>query len=276
MEAWKSIEYYNISPVFALSATTERWGLGRFPPNVVATQGYWESVRHSKDTLLPAWDLPYSCSSPPDYPNSALFRFDGSVSISSSDKICTSPQVCPASGCIILVEGIGKTRTGPAHTSIIGLSHGIAFILATLITISITMGNVFSSCSKGQTEQSQSLRRPQRPNFSPYINPPGRRRTYTEQAMMRETTSKEVAKCSSLLRQLYDLELQIWSGRSIVDPGGIRSREEKKHRANALFVEIRRRINSLESIPNAEWSPEDLQTIEEIRRAVNIQNETRY
>src|SRR5579862_36434 len=275
MEAWKSINYHHISPVFALSATTERWGLGRFPPNVVATSGYWQSTRHSNSTLLPAWDLPYSCSSPPDYPDSTLFPFKGAVNISSSDRICTSPQVCPASGCIILVEGIGKTRTGPAHTSIIGLSHGIAFILATFITIGITMGNVFGSCFKAQAEKSQPQRQPQRPNITPFMSPPQQRNTYTEQVVASEGISKEVARCSTLLRQLYALELQIWAQKAVVTADTHR-RVDNQRRANALFTEIRRRANSLKSIPNARWSPTDQQTIEEICEVVNSQRATRY
>ncbi|KAI9769807.1 MAG: hypothetical protein M1840_003801 [Geoglossum simile] len=93
--------------------------------------------------------------------------------------------------------------------------------------------------------------------------------------MTPEKLSKEVSECSALLRQLYALELEIWAQKGVV-AAEIPKREESQRRANALFAEIRRKINNLKSMPSAQWSPQERKIIEEICNVVNRQGEKRY
>src|SRR4051794_3713848 len=76
MEAWKFIDYTQISPLFALGFTTERWGLEPFPGNLIATSNYTEAIQNSTTSVNRAWDLPYSCPYSPlnrTYPASEIY-----------------------------------------------------------------------------------------------------------------------------------------------------------------------------------------------------------
>jgi hypothetical protein len=141
MDAWKFVDNSELSPVFALSFTTEQWGLEPFPGNLVAITGYWQDIEGSNNIAEPAWGLPYSCPSSND---STILYYDyyctdddwvvegynatnsSVIYISASDNICAEPQLCPDSGCLILIEGIGKTTT-------------ITFLIIA-ITVAIIMG----------------------------------------------------------------------------------------------------------------------------------------
>ena len=78
-----------------------------------------------------------------------------------------------------------------------------------------------------------------------------------------------------MLRQLLALELAVWGEEAVV-AGGVSLRDESEGKANLLFAEIQRRVNSLESMPGAQWSPQDLKIIKEICEVVNRQGRTRY
>jgi hypothetical protein len=154
MEAWKFVDYSIISPVFAQSFTTERWGLDALPGNLVAITGYRDRINSSKAEVKSAWGLPYSCSdNPSDYFN-LFYRGDeyllndtGDYSLAFATStftleptaFCPRAQSCPTSGCFTLVKGIGKKTVGLADSSIVGLSHGISFLVSLILTIALVM-----------------------------------------------------------------------------------------------------------------------------------------
>jgi len=171
MEAWKRIpDIENIQPVFALSITTERWGLERFPPNIIVTPADWNTIVHSNSTTQ-AWTQPYSChhsisnsstynatSYDPEYnhykntlANASSDRTGGLhysndrptldhniITISPKLNICTTPQACPLSRCQIFIPGALKTRTGAKGTKLVPLAHGISAFFSILVLV--TMG----------------------------------------------------------------------------------------------------------------------------------------
>jgi hypothetical protein len=281
MEAWKFVDYYSLSPVFALSLTTERWGLEPFPGNLAAITGYWQDIQGSNNTVEPAWTLPYSCSSSDssssyyytygDWVNGYFGGQPSGPNISASANICPEPQPCADSGCIILIEGILETTTGPANSSIVGLAHGISSLLAITITIAIIMGSCFSTPNPPVKPQVQLGPA----NLRVYNPPPQREQTYAERAATAANTAKEIARCSDLLRQMYALDLNIWGMEGNI-PAEHAEREENMRRANALFAEIRRVVHTWRARPTAKWSAEERQHIEEICRFVDKHDARRY
>jgi hypothetical protein len=291
MDAWKFVDYSGLSPVFALSFTTEQWGLEPFPGNLVAITGYWQDIEGSNNLAEPAWELPYSCPSSDD---STFLYYDyyctdddwvvegyndiynSVIYISGSDNICAEPQLCPDSGCLILIEGIGKATTGPANSSVVGLSHGITLLIIA-ITVAIIMGCGLTKSFFGspppppsRTQLAQKLR--------PYMNPPPsaqRQQTYAERTAAAASTANEVAQCSALLRQLYALDLAIWSKEDCVDEE-IPEREDMMCRANALFAEIHRIVHAWRSRAGTKWSAEEQLHIDEICRFLDQHDLMRY
>jgi len=131
MEAWKYADAdLFANPVAALSATALRWGLDKFPVNTVAIEGY---LANTNDTDIWPSQYAYPCED------------DSGVSV-----LCYEDAPCHNSSCSILIEGINATTTGPAHSNIVGLTHGIICLLIHLITttslaIAGNMGCCFSS-----------------------------------------------------------------------------------------------------------------------------------
>jgi hypothetical protein len=283
MDAWKFVNYSSISPVYALSLTTEQWGLEPFPGNLVAIFGYWQDIEDSNDAAEPAWTVPYSCPSsnsscPYDYGCDDWVDscYDNVTYISASSNICPEPEPCADSGCIILIEGIGKTTTGPANSSIVGLSYGISFLLVLAITITIIMGCGTSSLSMLHPPPPQPQPRLAREHLRSYMNPPPQReQLYAARAATAANMAREVVRCSDLLRQMYALDLVIWGMENCVTDE-IPRREEMKRKANALFAEIRRVVQTWRSKSDVRWSAEERQHIEEICKFVDEHNAKRY
>src|ERR1051326_4301116 len=103
MEAWKFINYSSLSPVFALSFTTERWGLDALPGNLIATTGYWNKTNSSEANEDLVWALPYSCSSNSSdyfdvfYHHSEFSDTNSSVNNSSDFSLAFAPASAPQS-----------------------------------------------------------------------------------------------------------------------------------------------------------------------------------
>lgn len=288
MEAWKFINYQKLSPVFALGHTTERWGLEPFPGNLFVTTNYWQHTNNSNDSFLPGFSLPYSCEdSDPlsyyryygDYGDNGDY-YKGEEQISSSVEICRKPQACPDSGCIILVEGIGKNTTGPANSNIIGLSHGISAFFALAIPLAIIMGSSTSSFRRtlDQKLKQKPKPRPKKPTeelvLKPALSPPDLHqfavspRRYPDRMARHDEytayTAQDVANCSDLLRQMYEAERYVWS---MKDAGADEQvdLENKKSQAEALFVEICRIVGRWRKARGTgKWSGEDEQVMMEI------------
>ncbi|KAM5359495.1 hypothetical protein ACJZ2D_014430 [Fusarium nematophilum] len=125
MEAWKfTPEDLHLYPVAALNVTAKRWRLQPFPDNLVGIEG----SQNSNDTnhAWPHDQIVYPCG----------------------NSLCYWPQPCENFSCAIVIEGIGATRAGPAHSDIIGLTHGIIILLIVLTTTAlITAVLVMGCCS---------------------------------------------------------------------------------------------------------------------------------
>lgn len=283
MEAWKFVDYSSLSPVFALSLTTERWGLEPFPGNLVAIRDYWKHIQTSKKTVQ-AFTLPYTCSDRPsdfsvdtdlDLINSGAYSYNISTNISASADICTEYQSCEDSHCLVLIEGIGKTTTGPANSNIVGLAHGISFLLVITTIIAFIMGCWSSKLSVEDTPPLPATKVSQNA-FGGRYNPPPRQQNegnerYAEQAATSANMAKEIARCSDLLRQMYKLDLQIWGMENCVAQE-IPPREDMKRRANALLAEVSRIVRNWKSTSSsAKWSDEERQHIKEICRVMDQQ-----
>lgn len=79
-----------------------------------------------------------------------------------------------------------------------------------------------------------------------------------------QQAAREIEKCSDLLHRMYTLDLQIWGMESLVDNEDIRSREAMKRRADALFAEIRRMIQSWKGSMSFAWTEEEQEQVDEI------------
>ncbi|KAH8656646.1 hypothetical protein BGZ60DRAFT_567767 [Tricladium varicosporioides] len=240
----------------SLSLTTERWGLEPFPNNLFASQQYLKSQTGvNKSTTIDIWGMP-----------NASLNGDSRV----NNTICSKAQRSPSSGCVLVVEGILKTRVGPAHSSIYPLAVGISFLLAIIISIAIVMG---SSKSKPSFEDRarrlvSTIGQPHK--FEPFpeetvrslYNPPPLPEKDTVRIIEETDMAREIAQCSALLRQLYTLDIEIWSSDGSV---GLESEVlEKKHKANVLFDKIDRMVHSWKYSSNISWTAEQKSRIVEI------------
>lgn len=285
MEAWKFINYTSLSPLLALTFTTERWGLDPFPGNLVAISGTWEELKESNKTSEEAWTLPNLC---PINNNSDIYfkyknwiqhnrnaRHDKVGSISPSSEICPKPQPCADSGCLILVEGVGKNTTGPANSDIVRLTLGISGLVVIAITVAILA--IMGCCWSRWCDMLESPPPPNPLNIrdlGQYVNPPRPRGgTYEIQTAAPTNMAKEVARCSDLLRQMYALELVIWGMEGAV-AAEAPQRREKERMVNALFAEVRGMLAMWKL--GSGWSVEEEQHIEEIYKTVARHRARRY
>ncbi len=284
MEAWKFIDYTAISPLYALSLTTERWGLDPFPGNTVASnlslQTAQTSSNHTVQIAVEVWTLPYDCSSSlyfsdSYYLDSSLQTYHNNLSNSSGNvEFCSEP--CAKDGCLILIEDIGRIRTGPKQASIVGLSYGISTLLAFLFTFLIIMGCIISQ-PKPVRPEPKPVQQRERQLYNPSPPPPRPRpvQRYAEQAASPENLAKEVVKCAGMLREMYALDLLIWGQKNAIKED-VPKREDNKRRSNALFGEICRIVNTWKGMNSMTWSVEERTHIEEICNFLDRQDRTRY
>lgn len=275
MEAWKFINYSSLSPVHALSLTAGRWGLGPFPANLRATSGYWKTIVTLNGTTE-AWKLPYSCGQDPSiFSPSRKVESDflsPPSTISAKTNLCSKAEACPSSGCVILIEGIGKTRAGPAGSSIIGLTIGISVLLAIIITTAIIMGcspSKPSSYYETPVKLTHISGHLPPEGVRPYFNPPPPPKPAVVEriaAVHPANMARQVAQCSGLLRKMFKLDLEIWSMEGATDVGP--ERTSKMREANALFGEVERMVQTWKHSTSTSWSPEERGSILEICRVV--------
>jgi hypothetical protein len=291
MDAWTLfVNYSSISPVFALGFTTEQWGLNPFPNNLVAISGYLKDIVQSGKTEQ-AWTLPFSCSSGyslTDYNDYySLYADYGSpdpateyslsiTDINNSVNICSNPQPCSDSGCLILIEGSGRTSTGPANSNIVGLSYAISTLLLIIITpaVAFAMG-IWSRFTKSDSKEGKDPIFQSKKYNSPQQKELPKNREYFPPAKTSEHKAREIAQCSNLLREMYGLDIMIWGMESVVATE-LTKREEHKRKANALFAEIRRIVQGWKLATDIGWTEEERQQIEEIYRVVGQHDPRRY
>jgi hypothetical protein len=280
MEAWKWLNYSSESPVYSLSLTTTRWGLEGFPGNLVATTGWLNNIRKSvivnKSAEVRIYTLPYTCpgymvnghsfdASLQNYNNEYKRQYPylvtNSLDVTSTD-ICETP--CADSRCVILIEGIGSTRTGLSQTDIVALSHGLSFFFSLGFTIVIIMS--FLRFKKRSTVSKPAPP----PGYTAPFQPTGKK--YAEEVAEQARSAKEIKACADLLRELYSLDLAIWGQENSVDPS---SRQRDMFRANALFIEICRIVQSWQ-MDEKRWSSGEKRHIEEMASFLDRHDRKRY
>ncbi|KAF2473740.1 uncharacterized protein BDR25DRAFT_341025 [Lindgomyces ingoldianus] len=270
MEGWKFVNYSSLSPLVALSLTTERWGLEPLPGNLRASYGYLDDLRGRNDTSLSAWKFSYGCATTK---NDLIYEIGGySVAsnystVSVSDQFCSKPQRCGQSTCINLIEGIGKTTAGPAKSNILKLSYGIS----ALITI---LSGIIMGCFSSKVVEPDEQPRPVRPidKVERTYNPPAKTQKskdpYFVSAPPEADKAKEIAHCADLLRQMYSLDILIWTAEDNV--GSERAEQARQmEKADALYNEIQRIVNGWRDVSLGYFSGDERKYVHEICTAMD-------
>lgn len=308
MEEWHWIDYSEYSPVYSLSLTAERWGLAPFPGNLVATEGYWDPNTTLDDSAnITVWTLPYSCGDDP----TALFSYSYSHS-SEEDSVVLANQtrtlspldanlcpgsadVCSPTGCLLLVESIGLSTTGPARADTVGVAWGLTTLFAALL-IPLIMGCALSTERFYEPEDHLHREPPPRrarasapahdsttnnlhsavPKYYNAPPDPPPRQLYAGEALRRENIPGEVARCAALLRQLYGLDLQIWGLEKCTAADAPR-RLEYCRQANEVFGRVREAVRAWgRADADFGWDARERALVGEVRRAVDSYPGRRY
>jgi len=104
----------------------------------------------------------------------------------------------------------------------------------------------------------------------------GKKRAAQEQAYVEPANmAKDVIRCSDLLRQMYALDIHVWGMEECV-PEEIPKREEEKRRANALFGEITRTVDTWRLTSGIRWSDEERKHVENIGKYVDSHRGRRH
>lgn len=273
MEAWKlSTPDILKYPVPALNLTTERWRLQPFPENLVAVKGSWNSSDPNNALL---WD------------DDLLVPCPGDLS-----RLCGWNRTCTELSCAIVVEGIGAITTGPAHSDIIGLVHGLIAFIVFIITTAVIMGCCQSIPREDPQPQPVAIPAPQvRPLRAPqpsaleldhtlnqfYARP---QRLPTQRAIEiswatavptnEDKKTKQIARATALLREMYALELLAWSMEGVElhakDKG---EPAQLRRRAQSIFQEVQEFVSKWRGAEAIQyWSPEERKIIDAIDEAI--------
>ncbi|KAF2813602.1 uncharacterized protein BDZ99DRAFT_259478 [Mytilinidion resinicola] len=277
MEVWKFVDYSDTAPVLALSLTAKRWGLDPFPGNLVAISSIWHDFQRSNGTEELASALPYTCSySSSSYLDSYVHDYsqntrddytldDSYKNITRNSAICNKvsrAHLCDSS-CLILIEGVGSKTTGPAHSDIVGLTHGLSFLISLSVTALTVMGFLEGLIKRPKPPQLTAVIRktynePHKPLANPY-------------PLEQYSTSRDVVYCAQLMRQMYSLDLSIWAMEDSA-PGEVPRREAMKTQANALLEEIRNVVEvwqkDIQREDGGTWKLEERKLVDEISKAV--------
>jgi hypothetical protein len=251
MEAWKFTSPKLLSyPAAALNVTTERWRMQPFPENLVAVKGSWNSSKNSN--------------------SSSAWPHDGIV-YPCGKSLCSRPRACQRLSCALVIEGIGATTTGPAHSNIVDLTHGIIVFLIVLITTALIATALVMGCcqsalfspspSRGRDDYGggyveggadttpRGLRRPRQSSLELdqslnryYTRPqrlPTQRSMEISWALAEPTNeaekTRQITRCTALMRKMYALDLQVWSMEGV----------ELRERDQAVQVQLQERAESI-------------------------------
>jgi len=146
----------------------------------------------------------------------------------------------------------GATHAGPSHTNIVVLTHGISGLL-TVLFAGIIMGCFFSKSAKNSKPSREDAVQPT--DLEGVYNPTrvpdpfqSARRPVLQPPLASTSSAdkaKEIAHCADLLRQMYRLDIEIWGMSHVKEEEGLRDRQAKQEKADALYAEVRRIIEGL-------------------------------
>jgi hypothetical protein len=169
------------------------------------------------------------------------------------------------------INGVGATHIGPAHSDIVGVVHGISLIVSIIAMVSIFV--ILDRITNGRKAKpaagldDRHIKGGYNPPFqaigrktpTPIIHTTGHRdakKTDAEKA-------KWITACSDLLRQKYNLQLQIWACREQHE------KERLQRKSDAMHCEIWSTVNHWKSLDSSTWTDEELHQIDEIWNAIS-------
>ncbi|KAK3311888.1 hypothetical protein B0H66DRAFT_644842 [Apodospora peruviana] len=254
MEAWKTGDPAFLNhPVAALSATALRWGLEPFPHNLVT------------DNDLEPW--PNNTYYPCTYDN---------------DQLCSEPLNCQNISCLIVVENSGLTTTGPANSNIVNLAHGIVTLVVILATIAAAMClELFKPRERPPPPPEPAPPRVRVPDPQPRADRLDERIGYGYTRQVRPVDrhaelytshgdkSKEIARVTGLLREMFALDLSIWSMKgSTVLEKDLQEVEMMKQKSNAIFRDLRNIVQEWNDEEVVSWTDNEKAQVHQIREVV--------
>lgn len=273
MEAWKQVNYTELAPLVALSLTTSRWGLEILPGNIKATQGYFNKSSSHNVTALPAWNFTYGCAITELDLESDIRGYllaSSNSTVSARDKICVKPTRCGGSDCINLVEGVGKTVTGPAHSDIFRLAHGVSALVSIAITIAMGCLQVVKGFVSGLFRDDP----PPLPVDKYTATPKSDQNSELKRIEVQETKAAEIVHCANLLREMYQ------SHYSLISLGDdqkkyVKERDELRRKRDALYGEIDRIASAWKATSLGYFTGEERKYVDEIYATIQSFNRER-
>jgi len=273
MEAWLGRDSSSLlnHPAAAFNATTIRWGLAPFPPNLVVAS----DANHTYD----GWpNVTY-------YPCGLDDR-----------QICTATPSCRNESCLILIQNTNHTTVGPADSNIVDLAHGLTVLLFFFLLTPALVAAI-----PGSKDGMEALRRifkhrrpdPVRPKPRPASGPsfthpvlsntdgpfPAQiRQWYNDDIPPTRTVrpaeipltvcdkTGEVARVSGLLREMYTNEVAWRTKKHSINTNDTRVVEEMKSKSAALLGEIKRSVAEWDAdLEGRGWTDEEKAEVAEIR-----------
>jgi hypothetical protein len=108
------------------------------------------------------------------------------------------------------------------------------------------------------------LPRPPVTEADPQHPPPNSYSQYIPNVEADAIKSKEVEHCVELFRKMYQLDVSNWGLEDSVDPNDVSLRISQQRKANALFEEIKRIVQTWRMGPRSRWSDEEYDQIQSI------------
>ncbi|KAK4161198.1 hypothetical protein QBC43DRAFT_100672 [Cladorrhinum sp. PSN259] len=288
MEAWRVGDPALLEhPIAALSAATLRWGLGPIPHNIFFADNLED---------WPQW-VYFPCGD-------------------NNDKLCSEIPTCQNISCLILIEKSNRTTIGPAGSNIVGLAWsltvfnlvlvtlGVIFCLSKMKSLRTKLAAAFAKreerkkgpASKAVVLVKQNPSAPaQRPSDTltaelgmTYNRPLAKTDRLAEFSRMpaRGDKAKELARVVGLLKEMYALDLKVWSMSNDLEDNfgndyGEKMEEvrQNKERSNELFADIRNTVRSWaerENVGAGCWAEEEKEKVDEIVSVVFGGPERRY
>ena len=273
MENWKSIDIGSVSPIYALSITTQEWGLEAFPSNLVGINGTWPAAasESSPNQNITTWNKFDREASPSRRKFTILNTF--------TVRTCEA-SLPPWDDCYFILESVGRSTVGPRQSSIVHVAYGLSLLISLLLT-AVIMGCMSSAprlpLPRDQSTDKDGLDEAIETAFNEPDLPPARRlrrigrveRAYTE-----SNVTRDIRRCTELLREMYSLDLEIWGMK-----GAVLEEEQRRialeQRAEAVFSEVRQMTLEFKANPDFGWTAEERGTVGRIYRIVEEQGAKR-
>ena len=168
-----------------------------------------------------------------------------------------------------------QTTVGPAQSDIVRLAYGLSFLTATLLTTLAIMGFTLSFRRRRSPPEAM-------PPLESDYNPPYQAPTASQlrssaeaRAAGEKKMTAEIRRCADLLRQMYRLDLQIWTaeGDPDEDEASRQEQERLRRKADAIFAEVRAVAGRWQT---GEWTEAEATPLAAIYQAIAREPANRY